>query len=159
MHQEENRKRRLARSRRADALAPDVECNVTLFGPVLRTPDRPVARLRRPRARGLRLRGEGGHEPRPDAEACSLEDGAARKRVIERQRAFGHGVLRVRRECAAYRMATRGARPSWAAPGSARDLIRSPKTAKAGQRLAEHIPARPSQPAAVQALARLRAVC
>src|SRR5262249_26554366 len=98
MHQEENRKRRLARFRRADALAPEVERNVTLFGPVFRAPDRPVARLRRPRARSLRLRGERGHEPRPDAEACSLEDGAARKRVIERQRAFGHGVLRVRRE-------------------------------------------------------------
>src|SRR5262249_59119935 len=29
---------------------------------------------------------------------------------------------------------------SWAAPGSARDLIRSPKTAKAAERRAEYIP-------------------
>ena len=35
---------------------------------------------------------------RPDAETRSLENGAACKRMIERRQAWGHGVLRCRRE-------------------------------------------------------------
>src|SRR5262249_43559300 len=103
----------------------------------------------RRRARGLRLRAQGRHEPRPDAEACSLEDGAARKRVIGRHCAIGHGVLRLsaRARCpwhgcpgALGILGHSWAAPGSARPGSARDLIRSPKTAKAAQRRAEYIP-------------------
>src|SRR5262249_7419113 len=138
VHQEQKRKRRLARFGRADALAPEVECNITLFGPVFRAPDRPVARLRRPHGRGLRLCGESRHEPSPDAEACSLEDGAARERVIGRQRAFRHGILRfaARARCRSHSRASRG---------SACDLIRSPETAKAAGGWAEpHTGTRPT---------------
>src|SRR5262249_18705913 len=49
-----------------------------------------------------------------------------------------------RRERAAHRMIARGARHSRAARGSARDLTRSPKTAKAAEGCAEHSRSGPS---------------
>ncbi len=101
MHEEENRKRGLAGRWRADALAPEVERNLALFGPVFRAPDRAFPRLRNAGTGALRPRREGGHESRPEADACSFEDGAPRKRMCGRQRTVGHGVLRFRRELAA----------------------------------------------------------
>src|SRR5215475_1422172 len=88
---EQNWKWRFARLGGANALAPEIERNLALLGPIFPAPDRPFARL--PGAGGLRLCRQGRCESRPDTEACSFENGAPGKRQIGRQRTVGHGIL------------------------------------------------------------------
>src|SRR5262249_5110098 len=96
VHQEQNGKRSLARLRRANAFAPEVERNIALLGPIFGAPDRAFARLRRSRAGGLRLRGEGRRKSGTEAEACSFEDGAPRERLLGGQPTIVHNARRFR---------------------------------------------------------------
>ena len=88
MHQEQDRQRRLARLRRADALAPQVELHVALVRPVFRAPDvggpMPLPGCLRVRRRKAR------RQSGADAEARALDDGTACDRLIR------HGVLPIR---------------------------------------------------------------